>query len=178
MKGSSKHRIWELLWLVGAVALLYVVISSRGSIKLIDVEAAVAAPTLSVRSVERGSRNLDELRGKVVLVNLWASWCGPCRREIPRLNRLVKEFGDSDFEVWGLNAESLEGDALRRAATDLGIQYEVFQPVDGLNGPFKGEGVIPHSWLIDRNGRVRASHAGLPSEGSLRRVTRKLLAER
>jgi len=178
MKRSFRHRIWESLWLVGALLLVYIVISSRGAIRLLPPERAEAAPALTVRSVEQLDRTLAEQRGKVVLINLWASWCGPCRREIPRLNRLAAEFGAGEFELWGINAESFEGGELQRVAAELGIEYEVYRPAAPLSGVFQGEGVIPHSWLIDREGRVRASHAGLPSERSLRRVTQELLDER
>jgi thiol-disulfide isomerase/thioredoxin len=178
MKRSFRSRIWESLWLVGALLLVYVVISSRGSVRLVPEERAEVAPALTVRSVAQLDLSLAERRGKVVLINLWASWCGPCRREIPRLNRLAAEFDGGEFELWGLNAESLEGGELQKVAAELGIEYDVYRPAAPLIGVFQGEGVIPHSWLIDREGRVRASHAGLPSERSLRRVTQELLNER
>ena len=121
---------------------------------------------------------LSELRGRVVLVNLWASWCGPCRAELPALNRIAGELGPDGLVVVGLNIESLSRQAMEDIRHEWGIAYPVTLPLAPLDGtPWAGEGVIPHTWLVDRAGRLRASHSGRVSERSLRVACRRLVAE-
>jgi thiol-disulfide isomerase/thioredoxin len=120
---------------------------------------------------------IAELRGRVVLINLWASWCPPCRVEVPRLSRLHRDLEGDGLAVLGVNQEAMDDLRLAEVAAELGIDYRVVRVERGLGGSLRDEGVLPHTWLIDRAGRVRASHAGLPSEGSLRRACRRLLAE-
>lgn len=118
------------------------------------------------------------MRGEVLLINLWASWCGPCRREVPRLSRLQAELAPQGLKLWALNAESFQGAELQRVADEFGIDYPAMTPVDGYASSLGGGEVLPYIWLIDRQGRIRASHGGLVPEASLRRACRKLLGER
>ena len=79
--------------------------------------------------------------------------------------------------VWAINAESFVGEELRRAAAELGIDYPVFSPVGAPATALGGGEVLPYTWLIDREGRLRAAHGGLVSETSLRRACLELLEE-
>ena len=111
------------------------------------------------------------------MVNLWAEWCGPCRREVPRLSRLLATLESEGLRVWAINAESLSGSELERAWPErLGIDYPVAEAVRGLDTLGGGE-VLPYTWLIDRQGRVRARHGGLARERALLRACKELLAE-
>lgn len=149
---------------------------SRTAIDLIDAASAPPAPHLVVRDANGTSRTLSERVGEVVVVNLWADWCGPCRREVPRLSRLHEDLAAEGLELWGVNADALGGARLSESARSLRIDYPVFEPVSGIQD-FAGGEVLPFTWLIDREGRVRAAHGGLPSESSLRRAVKELLAE-
>jgi thiol-disulfide isomerase/thioredoxin len=119
---------------------------------------------------------LEAFRGKVVVLNLWASWCAPCRAEIPRLNRLAAE-GHEDLVVVGVNVEGLDGGRLAGLMGELGIDYVVASPTAELGGSFAWNGLLPFTWLIDKGGRVRAAHGGLPAEHALRRACETLLGE-
>jgi len=132
---------------------------------------------LTLRDPDGGTLSLDDRRGEVVLVNLWASWCGPCRREVPRLSRVHEQLKSEGLTVWAITAESFDGAALRRAAAELGIDYPVFTAIEDPGTTLGGGEVLPFTWLIDRHGRLRAAHGGLVSERSLRRACGKLLGE-
>lgn len=164
---------WVLLLIVAVVA----VQRSRSAIRLVPAHEARVVGELVLRDSDGRALALHDRRGEVVLVNLWASWCGPCRREVPRLSRVHEQLGPQGLTVWAINAESFEGGELRRVATELGIDYPVFSAVEGLGTTLGGGDVLPYTWLIDREGRLRAAHGGLVSEGSLRRTCRKLLNE-
>jgi len=171
--GWLRQSAWVLLLIVALLAFH----RNRTAIRLVPPEEAPPVGELTLR--DSGGRTLRLLvrRGEVVLLKLWASWCGPCRKEIPRLSRLHDQLKDEGLTVWAINAESFEGAELRRVAAELGIDYPVLT-VDGDLGAALGGGeVLPFTWLIDRHGRLRASHGGLVSEASLRRACRKLLSE-
>jgi len=172
------------LWL-GIVLVLVWFWSLRNSrIVLVEPEAAVAAAPLVLRDLEGRAVDIESYRGKVVVLNLWASWCGPCRSEIPGLSRIQRELGDEGLVVLGVNVEQLSASEIRRASEQLKIDYLVVVPETplALNGNRLSAGmragdVLPYSWLIDRQGRIRAVHAGVLLESALRKSCRRLLEE-
>lgn len=168
-----RQSVWVVLLLVAAAAFHY----NRTAIRLTPAAGSPLVGALTVRDVAGRAHSLGDLRGKVVVVSLWASWCGPCRREVPRLSRLYDELGSAGLTVWAINAESLEGADLARVAAELGMDYAALSMVGDLDAVLSGGDVLPFTWLIDREGRLRAAHGGLPSEASLRRASRRLLAE-
>ncbi len=169
-----RQSAWVLLVVAVVVALQY----NRTAIRLVPADQAPPAGELTVRDAEGRTHVLRDRRGEVVLVNLWASWCGPCRKEVPRLSRLHAKLGPEGLTIWAINAESFEGPELRRVAAELGIDYPAVTVVGELGAALAGGEVLPFTWLIDRHGRLRASHGGLVSETSLRRACRKLLDEK
>ncbi len=93
------------------------------------------------------------------------------------MSRIHNEMQSEGLTIWAINAEAFEGAELRRVATELGMDYPAVTVVGELGAALGGGEVLPFTWLIDRQGRLRASHGGLASEGSLRRACRKLLRE-
>jgi thiol-disulfide isomerase/thioredoxin len=168
-----RRGFWALVFL----AVPYLVFQFRGSLRLIPADQAVPATRLELMDLDGEMVDLADHRGKVVLLNLWAGWCGPCRREIPGLSRLHDRMGPDGLVVLGINIDALPRHRVRELSNDLGIRYPVTVPTGPFTGSFRESGVIPHTWLIDRQGRMRASHSGLATQRSLRRASQKLLAE-
>jgi thiol-disulfide isomerase/thioredoxin len=146
-----------------------------GDLRVVPPDRAPQASPLTLRGADGTTFDLASLRGRVVLVNLWAGWCGPCRREIPRLARIQRRFAERGLVVVGVNVEDIGPGEVALAARRLGISYRTAQPAAALAGTFAGEGVLPQTWLIDREGRVRGAHAGLASEASLAAACAELL---
>jgi thiol-disulfide isomerase/thioredoxin len=167
----------DLGWVLVILAVWFGYRQARGALRLIPADRATLAGALTVRDTSGQVLELGDQRGVVVVVNLWASWCAPCRREVPRLSRLYRDFGPRGLTVWAINAEFFEGADLQRAVAALGIDYPALTAVSRLEDALAGGDVLPYTWLIDRAGRVRATHGGLPAEGSLRRACRELLDE-
>ena len=179
MKVATKRGFWLrtvlILGLAGTALGLW--LDHLMSVRLVPSDAAPLASTLQLRDLDGGEVALAAYRGRVVLLNMWASWCQPCRVEIPRLARLHRELAADGLAVLGLNMEALPPSSLGPIARELGINYPVLLLDEGLGGTFATDGAIPQTWLIDREGRVRASHTGLATERSLRKACVKLLAE-
>ena len=107
---------------------------------------------------------LADYKGKVLVVNAWATWCGPCRQEMPELVRLQNELKDKGFEVIGLNVDADEDFTLiKDFGKEMGINYELVKGDEKLFLEFlkiSKKDAIPQSFLIDRDGRLLGVFVG------------------
>ena len=158
-------------WLVAAGALLLVSCASgtsaasdcdplpgvRPGLCPIPVEERVAAPVDRLRVVgEDRELGLDELAGRVVVLNFWASWCGPCRVEQPDLNEAFELLPEDEVAFLGVNIEDAEVNALAHIR-EFEIPYpSLYDPANDYASGFSGVGPrnIPSTLFIDREGRV------------------------
>jgi len=176
---STRGSRWArtAFWIGIAGVAIWLWSSQAGRVRLVPPEEAPSSSALALRDLEGKSLRLESLRGRVVLVNLWAEWCGPCKVEMRRLQRLDADLRRRGLVVLGVNVENLDTERLSRVAAEREVEYPVVVPAAPLEGTFRPAGVLPQTWLIDRAGRVRASVEGLVSERGLRRACDELLAE-
>ena len=130
------------------------------------VEVGQPAPSYSATSVTGDSVSLAGLRGKVVLMNVWATWCGPCRQEIPELRALHSAYKDKGLEIVGVSLDA-EGsdDAIRAFTQDFKMDYAIWRdPHEVVQTTFKMSGV-PATFLIDRQGVLRWKATGVLEPG-------------
>lgn len=167
----------NLLWGAAAVALIVIVYGFRTGVRIQSAETAPRAEGLVLVDPAGVPVSLESMAGRIVVVNLWASWCGYCRMEIPSLNDLHHSYREQGVVVLGVNLEEGGRDELMARILDLGIDYPVVRPVGPLSGPFAGGSALPHTWIVDRQGRVRASHSGYASGRSLEKAVENLLRE-
>ena len=136
------------------------------------------APDFALKSLSGNNVRLSELRGQVVLVNFWASWCGPCRQEMPLLDQLHNQYKPLGFTVLGVNVEQ-NSDAARHYLKDLAVHFPVL--LDSTNTASKAYDVqvMPTTVIVDRNGDVRYVHKGYAAgdEAKYQDVVRKLISE-
>lgn len=112
---------------------------------------------VELRAVTGAPIKLSSYAGKVLLVNLWATWCGPCRLETPELVKLYKEFRPQGLEVVGLSTENPDASAegVRRFVQDYNVNYRVgWAPPEVSITLMQGREAIPQSFVISRSGRV------------------------
>ena len=136
------------------------------------------AATLDAQPVQR---TLDDYRGKVVLLNVWATWCTPCIVEMPTLQALHREFKDSDLEVVAVSIDRPNTEnAIRAFVTELGLTFDVLHDPEGdITREYQVTG-YPETFVIGRDGVIRKKVVGAVnwnSEGN-RALVRQLLAER
>ena len=118
------------------------------------------ATEFAVKGIDGGTVNLAAARGKVVLLNFWATWCGPCRMEVPDLVDLQKKYQDR-LQVIGLVVDDADEDAVRKFAKRYSINYPVAMATDEMRIQFGGVPALPTSFIIDAEGRVVQKHIGL-----------------
>ena len=140
--------------------------------------ANAAAPDFTLRGADGRNVRLDELRGQVVLVNFWATWCGPCREEMPRLDSLYQKYRKSGFVLLGVNIDD-DPHAALATATKLGVSFPVLLDTDKKVSKLYDLSTMPSTVVIDRDGKMRFLHRGYRAgtEGEYEQQIRGLLKE-
>ncbi len=119
----------------------------------------VTAPDFTLRTLNGPNLRLQEQRGHVVLVNFWATWCGPCRKEMPHLNRIADKYRASGLVLLGVNVDDDVQNA-SDVAGKLGVKFPVLLDTDKKVSRLYDLNSMPSTLVIDRAGRVRYLHRG------------------
>lgn len=117
------------------------------------------APQLAGHDLDGQPRNIADLAGDVVVVNTWASWCGPCRDEMPVLAAAQQELGDDGLQVLGLNVRDRPASAAR-LVEETGVQFPSIVDADGTLSVEWGVRGMPETFVVDRDGYIVAHHFG------------------
>lgn len=135
------------------------------------------APDFTLTSLESSNLRLEELRGQVLLINFWASWCGPCRQEMPILDRLHQRYENTGFAVLGINVES-EGPA-RQLLEKIPVTFPVLIDVNQQVSELYRLDAMPTTVLVDRDGVVRYVHRGYRpgDEAKYIEIVKELISE-
>jgi thiol-disulfide isomerase/thioredoxin len=113
----------------------------------------VTAPPFNTLDIQGNTRRLEDERGKVVLVNIWATWCGPCRVEMPKLDRLYQERKEKGFTVFGLSGEDI--DVQRKYMQQVPVSYPLLTFRGSIPDIYREIARYPAIFLIDRKGRLQ-----------------------
>lgn len=125
--------------------------------------APAAVLNSDIKSIDGNIFKVADLKGKVLLLNMWATWCGPCREEMPQLVAMETDHKDKDFKVIGLNIDNETPEQIKPFAEKMKLNYELAWADESLYRALlkvsKFDG-IPQSYLIDREGRLRGVFLG------------------
>jgi len=114
---------------------------------------APPAPDFTLPARDGGEVRLSELKGQVVMINFWATWCGPCRQEMPKLDRLYREHQAQGFTVFGLSDEST--DQQRKFVEQVPVTYPLLTVTGTIPNLYRDIARYPAIFLIDRQGRLQ-----------------------
>jgi thiol-disulfide isomerase/thioredoxin len=134
-------------------------------------------PKLVLEQLGGGAWRLGDHQGQVVLINYWATWCGPCREETPGLARMARELGPEDFAVVGVSLDEGGREKVQRFVDEFHLSYPVAFP-GPMSQMSQGMEGVPTTILVDRKGRVAKTYVGAVGEEDLRRDVAVLLGER
>ncbi len=136
------------------------------------------APEFSAKTLTGETVKLSDYKGKVVMINFWASWCGPCRQEMPLLEEMSKEMEKAGFVLLGLNIDEEVGDAKDFLKTSP-VTFPVLLDPEGKVAELYQVQTMPSSFFIDRKGNLSHLHSGYKpgEEDDYRKVIKKLLAQ-
>ncbi|HCA42339.1 MAG TPA: hypothetical protein DEP28_03710 [Bacteroidetes bacterium] len=123
----------------------------------------------------------SELKGKVLLVNFWATWCGPCIKEMPDLSEISNELKDKDFKMLGLNVFQQPGDDLGAFLKKMPVSYTIIDGNEELVNAFaKASGndmqAVPTTFIVDKNGKIVETIVGSRSKADFLKIINKYLS--
>lgn len=146
--------------------------------RLIPASRRDPAPGFALPDMEGSTATLADYSGRVLLLNFWATWCLPCRAEMPWFVDFQTRFGDDGFAVLGVSVDEPGRDIVEPFLERSPVNYRIAlaDTVERL-APFGPKNVLPTTWLIDRQGRIAAEHVGLVSREATEAEIRLLLAE-
>jgi peroxiredoxin len=133
-----------------------------------DASAKPLAPDFTLRDLDGERMALKSLRGKVVLVNFWATWCPPCRMEIPDLNRIHTAYEEQGVVVLGVSFDELSSEQIKNFVKNYKVVYPIVHGTQSELSPigraYNWEGYLPTTYVVDREGRIQDKHIGAGSE--------------
>lgn len=126
----------------------------------VSTQAATAGPAPELNlPTKDGTVSLSDMRGKVVLLDFWASWCGPCRQSFPWMNDMQTKYGDQGFEVIAVNLDQ-ESEAAAEFLSKIPASFTVAYDPDGETPQAYEVMGMPSAYLIDRDGQIHSQHIG------------------
>ncbi len=163
---SLTYRFFVVLFLLGT------------SFSALAADKKVTAPDFTLKSRSGENIRLSDFRGQIVLLNFWASWCGPCRQEMPILNDIQKKYEPLGFTVLGINVDR-KVEKAEAYLKDTPVDFPVlFDPESKVSELYRVQ-AMPSTAFIDRDGKVRYVHAGYKSgdEAQYRKTIKNLIRE-
>lgn len=133
-------------------------------------EGSSPAPDFSVKDLEGRTLSLADFKGKVLVLNFWATWCPPCRTEIPDFIATYRELKPRGLEILGLSLDTTPPAALREWVEAVGMNYPVALATPEIVGAFRPGGYIPSTIIIDPKGRIRFRNVGALDKETLTRL--------
>ena len=141
-----------------------------------DPAIGSVAPEFSLKSVPDGRTvTLSSLRGKAVVVNFWATWCGPCKIEMPWLVDLQKKYGDKGLQIVGITKDDSDEATIAKFTQKMGVNYTILVGNQQVQDSYGGVGGLPTSFFLDRSGKVVHEIIGLDSESKFEDAIKKAL---
>jgi cytochrome c biogenesis protein CcmG/thiol:disulfide interchange protein DsbE len=175
--GLRRHiTIWNVLFAALGIFALVRLAPHLGAIVGVRSGQDIV-PEFSVTTLDGDALSSSGLAGKVVLVNFWATWCLPCRAEMPLLEGMWKRHAAGGFVLVGFSTDRAGAESVRKFLADRGITYPVAIVRHEIESAFGGVRGIPTSFLLDRTGRIRHRVVGPLAPASLELAVRRLLAE-
>jgi peroxiredoxin len=135
------------------------------------------APDFALKDSDGKTVRLSDYRGKVVLLDFWATWCGPCKIEIPWFMDMQRRNKDKGFEVLGVAMDDEGWETVKPFLADLSVNYRVVMGNDSTAQAYGGVDALPTTFLIDRQGKIAAVHVGLASRKDFEDGIQQLLLQ-
>lgn len=179
----DRHTIWALLALLVialSVPLLRNIAVPERTVKAVGADTAALtaqiAPDFELADLNGNSVKLSDFRGKVVMVNIWATWCPPCVRETPRLVRVYEQYRDQGFVLLGVNTTYQDqAEKVMEFARSQQISYAILLDTEGKASEVYASRLMPTSYLIDRDGKIVSIQVGEVDEAQLEEQIKALL---
>ncbi|MGA2858533.1 MAG: TlpA disulfide reductase family protein [Candidatus Sulfotelmatobacter sp.] len=133
------------------------------------------APDFTLETLDGKSLRLSDLRGKAVLLNFWATWCAPCKIEMPWFVELQNEYGPQGLQIVGVAMDDSSKEDIAKFAKDMGVNYPVLLGKEAVGDAYGGVPALPESFFISRDGKIVDKILGLEGKADIEDAVRKAL---
>jgi len=134
---------------------------------------ATPAPDFTVTDLQGKSLSLASYKGKILVLNFWATWCPPCRREIPDFIEVYREYRDKGMEILGVSVDETTAEALLEWTKRTGINYPIALATPEIVRDYEPGDYIPATIIVDGNGQIRYRQSSLMDKETLIRLFRQ-----
>jgi peroxiredoxin len=149
-----------------------------GAASAAHMTGAILAPDFSLESLDGSSMRLSDLRGKAVLLNFWATWCGPCKIEMPWFVDFQNQYRSEGLQIVGVAMDDASKDDISKFAKDMGVNYPILIGKDSVGDQYGGVPALPETFVITRDGKIMDKIIGLRDKGEIEDAIKKALETR
>jgi peroxiredoxin len=139
------------------------------------IAQSTIAPDFSLEGLDGKTMRLSDLRGKAVLLNFWATWCGPCKIEMPWFVDLQKQYGAQGLQIVGVAMDDASKEDIGKFAKDMGVNYPILIGKESVGDQYGGVPALPETFLISRDGKIVDKIIGLRGKADIEEAIRKAL---
>jgi len=133
------------------------------------------APDFSLETLDGKTMRLSDLRGKAVLLNFWATWCGPCKIEMPWFVELQKQYAAQGLQIIGVAMDDASKEDIGKFVKDMGVNYPILIGKESVGDQYGGVPALPESFLIGRDGKIVDKIIGLRGKAEIEDAIKKAL---
>src|SRR6202140_4973317 len=179
VRGGGRNPLALVVAAVVAALMLYVGFHmarrSGASGGRTSVAKSSIAPDFTLESLDGKKVSLSDMRGKAVLLNFWATWCGPCKIETPWLVELQNQYGPQGLQVIGVAMDDSGKDDIAKFAKEMGMNYPVLLGKEAVGDAYGGVPALPESFFIGRDGKIVDKIIGLKGKAEIEDSIKKAL---
>jgi thiol-disulfide isomerase/thioredoxin len=136
------------------------------------------APDFSLESLDGKTTRLSDFRGKAVLLNFWATWCGPCKIEMPWFVDFQKQYGSQGLQIVGVAMDDASKEDIGKFAKDMGVNYPILIGKEAVGDQYGGVPALPETFLIARDGKIVDKIIGLRGKAEIEDAIKEALNAR
>ena len=173
-------RLSIVVLVVAVTVALILVARFRGSHRpstaaLLSVHTQIA-PDFVLESLDGKTVHLSDFRGKAILLNFWATWCQPCKIEMPSFEQLQKQYGPEGLQVIGVAMDDARKEDIAKFAKNLGVDYPILLGKESVGNAYGGVQFLPATFYLGRDGKVVDKVFGLKGRDEIEGIIKKILA--
>src|SRR6202521_6268167 len=142
------------------------------------ITRSTVAPDFSLESLEGKTMRLSDFRGKAVLLNFWATWCGPCKIEMPWFVELQNQYASQGFQIIGVAMDEASKEDIGKFAKDMGVNYPILIGKEAVGDQYGGVPALPETFVIGRDGKIVDKILGLRGKAEIEDSIKKALNTR